>query len=196
MNKLTKLFEAKKLAEDTKPLTLYEKGKKYLASYINDKGEQVDIEYTPEEPINIVELINKLKEEHKDFYRLYGVVEAKTESIMNELEINNEDTVLTEDVNIQEEITPDNFKQYVQNGLVNNSEYIKLIKSDKQNIHQQWGTHIYCYDYEVEDDGVPIEGPVYYIPFSTNKKFIDDMLKVTNKNIEKIYSDSTDLFKD
>lgn len=181
---------------ETKPVTIYNKDKKYLASYVDISGKQHDIEFTPENTINIVGLINELKEKYKDFYRLYGVVEAKTEAIVKEYEEEQEQK-LTEDVTAEEEIklTPDNFKDYIVNSLEEEKQYIQFVREDKQNIHQEWGVHIYCYDYDINDDGIPIEGPQYYVPFSTNKKFIDNLLKGYKHNINTVYAEASSLMK-
>ena len=181
----------------SKPVTIYNKGTKYLATYIDTKGQQHDIDFIPENTINIVELINQLKEEHTDFYRLYGVVESRNELKEKQyIEQYEEEHILTEDNEIDNFIlSNDNFKDYVKDNFKNYNNYIKLIKSDKPNIHQEWGIHVYCYDYETNDSKDIKEGPHYYIPFSLNKDFIDSLIKLCKQGINITYKDSTNLVK-
>lgn len=49
---------------------MYEKGKKYNIKYANTKGEVCETEITPDTDMNTPQLINKLKEDKKDFFKL------------------------------------------------------------------------------------------------------------------------------
>ena len=49
---------------------MYEKGKKYNIKYANTKGEVCETEITPDTNMNTPQLINKLKEDKKDFFKL------------------------------------------------------------------------------------------------------------------------------
>ena len=49
---------------------MYEKGKKYNIKYANTEGKVCETEITPNVDMNTPQLINKLKEDKKDFFKL------------------------------------------------------------------------------------------------------------------------------
>lgn len=61
----------------------YEKDKKYTVKYITDKFEEKEQEITPEKDMSKPEMIMKLKENNKDFFKL---VENKSSDDYIELE--------------------------------------------------------------------------------------------------------------
>ena len=75
------IYRHRKLLENNS--MTYEKDKIYKASYIDSANEEHFVTFTPNKDMNIVELIKFIQSKHDDFFKLYGVVENKTESVSN-----------------------------------------------------------------------------------------------------------------
>lgn len=82
---------------------MYNKDKKYNVKYINQNGEEKTVDITPEEDMSTPQMITKLKEEHKDFFKLIESVNIGDKvkiSNSNELHNGNTGTVTYKDENI------------------------------------------------------------------------------------------------
>lgn len=114
---------------------MYEANKEYHVRYFNDKGEEQEYTFTPEQTLNRPQLITKLKKEKKDFFKLIECKLKKGDLIMENLSKKSKN-------NLDVKIKPWYMKEY------NDDELGQEISDDVtfQNIIDALNEHAEIYD--------------------------------------------------
>ena len=187
-----KLFNIQKVEESNNSSTIlnYKQNIPYSATFIDSAGNQYNEIVTPEEDMNIVQMIQYLKNNFDNFFKLISVIQYVEESIDKYVELrkllNEEEDILERQIILPtREEFEDFIKRRIQTWEV--SKYIKLYRTSKQNSHNEWGTYIYCYDY-LDEDGNYVSGYNTYIPYDSDSNFVEKLIEKEMDVIDDIYT--------
>lgn len=173
----------------------YSKGQQYSATYIDSKGDTYNEVFTPDQDMNIVQVISYLKNNFDNFFKLISIIEYIPESVDKYKELRkilNEDDSTTDDYELPND--RQQFEQFVKDTTAKwtVSEFIKLFRTSKQNSHNEWGTYIYCYDY-LDENGNFVNGYNTYIPYDSSSKFVTNLIAQEMDIIDDIYAQQEDI---